>query len=268
MTEADDQGPKGNLRTAEHASRSLERRAPFVVSYLKSGMHLLDSGCGPGAITIDLAAAVAPGKVIGVDLDPERIEVARAAAARQGCNNVDFRVADIYKLPFPDAAFDAVFQSSVFIHLPDPHAAAGELFRVLKPSGLLAASEPDHDLLVSGGATREVIDIVDLWHEWQRQRGSNHFFGKHLFSTVRQAGFERRLLSLTTQCMTGDELMAAGQSLARWLDEPEWLAFCKQRGGVDAATFERWRTAFLDWASSPDSFRLDGRYEVICWKPD
>jgi ubiquinone/menaquinone biosynthesis C-methylase UbiE len=267
MAEAERQGPRGNLRTGEHARRSLEGRAPFVLPYLQPGMQLLDSGCGPGAITIDLAGVVAPGQVTGVDLDPERVEAARVAAAEQGCENVRFQVGDIYKLPFPDASFDAVFQSSVFIHLADPHAAAGELNRVLKPGGLLAASEPDHDLIVEGGAPPEVTEIGDLWHEWQLQRGSDHFFGKHLFSTLRQAGFERRLLSVRLDCRSGEKLVTSARNTSSWLDEPEWRAFYRQQGKA-ASAFERLRTAWLEWAAGPDSFELQGRYEVVCWKPE
>jgi len=267
MVEAAETGPRGNLRTAEHARRSLERRAPFVRPYLHPGMHLLDSGCGPGSITIDLASAVTPGQVTGIDLDPERIEEAKTAAAREGCDNVTFQVADIHELPFPDSTFDAVFQSSVFIHLPDPAAAARELFRVLKPGGLLAASEPDHELNVEGNAPPEMTEAIDLWHEWQRWRGSNHFFGKHLYGTLGQAGFERRLLSLKVECSTGEDLVNLARVAGGWFDETEWLAFCKQRGLTEAA-FGHWRAAFPKWGEGRDSFAVQGRYEVVCWKPE
>jgi SAM-dependent methyltransferase len=266
MLETDRRGPRGNLHTKAHASRSLDQ-VPFVLPYLRPGMRLLDSGCGPGPITLGLAATVAPGHVIGVDLDPERIEMARAAAAREGCANVTFEVANIYDLPFPDSTFDAVFQKSVFIHLPDPTSAAKELFRVLKPSGLLASSEPDHDLLLDGGASPEMIEFVDAWHEWQRWRGSNHFFGKHLYATLGQAGFERRLLSCRMELKYGEE-WAARPSGRDWLDEPEWLAFCKQQGKADESTFERWHSAREQWKARPDSFGQLGYYEVICRKPD
>ena len=73
-------------------------------------MRLLDVGCGPGSITLGLAEAVAPGEVVGVDLQPAQVEQARALAAERGVANVRFEVASAYALPFPDAAFDAALR--------------------------------------------------------------------------------------------------------------------------------------------------------------
>ena len=50
--------------------RTAAKEAGFLLSHLSAGMHLLDCGCGPGSITVGLAEAVAPGQVVGIDIEP------------------------------------------------------------------------------------------------------------------------------------------------------------------------------------------------------
>jgi ubiquinone/menaquinone biosynthesis C-methylase UbiE len=61
-------------------TRTAANCAAFLSPYLRPGMRLLDCGCGPGSITIGLAETVAPGGVIGIDVDGGSIEVARKHA--------------------------------------------------------------------------------------------------------------------------------------------------------------------------------------------
>src|SRR5215218_2744965 len=75
---------------AELATRTVAREAAFLLPHLRPGMRLLDVGCGPGSITLGLAATVAPGEVVGLDLRPEVIAQARASAAARGVANVRF----------------------------------------------------------------------------------------------------------------------------------------------------------------------------------
>ena len=63
------------------SSRTATREAGFFLPFLKSGMRLLDCGCGMGALTTSLAEWLAPGEVIGMDREPSQVEAARAWAA-------------------------------------------------------------------------------------------------------------------------------------------------------------------------------------------
>src|SRR5262249_36771095 len=72
------------------AGRTASRAAPFLVPHLRRGQSLLDCGCGPGSTTVDLAVALAPGQVVGVDIEPSQIAVARVRAAAQHVPNVRF----------------------------------------------------------------------------------------------------------------------------------------------------------------------------------
>ena len=62
--------------------RTVERAADFFLPHLKSGMSLLDCGCGPGSITVGLAEVVAPGEVVGIDIETSQVETARSHAGR------------------------------------------------------------------------------------------------------------------------------------------------------------------------------------------
>ncbi|HET7769099.1 MAG TPA: methyltransferase domain-containing protein, partial [Chloroflexota bacterium] len=100
-----------------HAARSAENEAAFFLPHLRPGLRLLDVGCGPGSITLGLAAAVAPGETIGVDMAEAVLEQACAAAREAGTRNVTFQQAGATALPYEDASFDAVFAHTLLEHV-------------------------------------------------------------------------------------------------------------------------------------------------------
>src|SRR6185436_15270930 len=125
-----------------HTWRTAENSAGYLLAALRPGLDLLDVGCGPGTITVDLARLVAPGRVIGIDRAPEVLAQASAHAGGQGVS-LDLRVGDVYALPFPDASFDVVHAHQLLQHLSDPVRALAEMRRVLRQDGLLAARDGD-----------------------------------------------------------------------------------------------------------------------------
>jgi SAM-dependent methyltransferase len=80
-----------------HRWRTAENSAAYLLPSLGRGMDLLDVGCGPGTITVDLAARVAPGRVLGIDVSDEPLAEARGLAERAGVD-VTFEVGDVYAL--------------------------------------------------------------------------------------------------------------------------------------------------------------------------
>ena len=101
---------------------------------------MLDVGCGPGTITVDIARRVAPGTVLGIEPVPEPLERARENAA--GLDNVDFAIGDVYALDHPDDTFDVVHAHQVLQHLTDPVAALREMLRVCRPAGSSRPATP------------------------------------------------------------------------------------------------------------------------------
>ncbi|MEP7136785.1 MAG: methyltransferase domain-containing protein [Chloroflexota bacterium] len=126
-----------NLLTLGQSSRL--RKLTVDHALIKPGDTVLDVGCGTGDVTIPAKVrAGKDGKVYGIDPAPEMIAVARSKAARKGLD-IDFRIAVIESLPFPDASIDVVTSSLMMHHLPDDLKVRGlaEIYRVLKPGGRL-----------------------------------------------------------------------------------------------------------------------------------
>jgi len=103
---------------------------------------VLDIGCGTGGAEFIIADRCDSVRIIGVDVTGHLLETARARAARQGLEGrVTFEQVSPGPLPFADASFDVVFSKDALIHIPDKPALADEILRVLRPDGVLAASD-------------------------------------------------------------------------------------------------------------------------------
>lgn len=114
--------------------------APFAdFALVHAGQRVLDVGCGPGALTRELAARVGAGSVAGVDPSESY-----AASARERFPDVRIEVATAGALPFADAEFDAALAQLVIHFLKDPVHDLGELARVTRPGGVVAACTWDH----------------------------------------------------------------------------------------------------------------------------
>ena len=122
------------------------------------GMRVLDLACGPGTLSRRLARDVSPGgEVIGVDLAPGMIELARAA----GIPNSRFEVMDIEQLSFADASFDAAVCGHGLQFVPQLPMALHEARRVLRPRARFAASVPVER---NAASIWSIVDaVVDRW---------------------------------------------------------------------------------------------------------
>src|SRR5215831_17981137 len=106
--------------------RTAAKHAAFFTSCLRRGMRVLDCGCGPGTITLDLGDLVSPGQVVGIDLEPTQLRSAQNRSREQGIN-AWFLVASVYDIPFADGQFDGVFAHALFEHLREPARALSEM---------------------------------------------------------------------------------------------------------------------------------------------
>jgi ubiquinone/menaquinone biosynthesis C-methylase UbiE len=122
------------------------------------GMHVLDLACGPGTLSRRLAPQVSPGgEVVGVDLAPGMIELARAA----GTANARFEVMDIEQLSFDDESFDAAACGHGLHFVPHLAVALREARRVLHSGARFAASMPVER--AGASAWTLLAPVIDRW---------------------------------------------------------------------------------------------------------
>lgn len=176
---------------ARLARRTAATSAAFLLPHLRPGMRVLDCGCGPGTITMGLAEAVAPGEAVGLDFQPDQIAAARALASERGVANVRFVTGSVYELPFPDASFDAAYANTLFMHLAEPTRALAEMKRVLKPGGVVALADDDHDTWIWEPRT----PLMTAWHQLIvrviEHHGGSVRRSRHHRRLLREAGFAR-----------------------------------------------------------------------------
>src|SRR4051812_10728326 len=135
-------GPEGAnwSELAEGFERaSTEHRTVLVrAAALSPGEDVMDLGCGNGALTLQAGAAVAPGRVVGIDLSSAMLANGRARAAAEGRSNVSFVHGDAQVYAFEPASFDVVLSNAGAMFFDDQDAAFTNLHTALKPGGRIA----------------------------------------------------------------------------------------------------------------------------------
>jgi ubiquinone/menaquinone biosynthesis C-methylase UbiE len=130
---------------ADYDASGVDFFAPIgagLVSALQpaSGEHWLDMGCGRGAVTFPLAAAVDPGRVVGLDVAAGMVELASSRAGELGTTNVEF-VMGSAQTPHPSLGpVDGIASSLVLFFLPDPLEAVSEWRTLLRPGGRIGVT--------------------------------------------------------------------------------------------------------------------------------
>src|SRR3989441_7939239 len=133
---------------------------PWQLGRLSPGERVLDLGSGAGTDSLVAAQMVGEaGSVTGIDMTPEMLAKARAAAAEMGAANVEFVQGEAERLPFADASFDVVISNGVVDLIPDKDAVFAELFRVLTPGGRIQIA----DVTIQKPVSEEGRRNIDLW---------------------------------------------------------------------------------------------------------
>ena len=113
------------------------RRVEMLTKSLNSGMKVLEIGCGTGFFTKEIVKKTI--QLTAIDISPELVAVAKRSILN---SNVTFIIENAYQMTFDEQTFDAVIGSSVLHHL-DVNPALKEFYRVLKPGGYIAFTEPN-----------------------------------------------------------------------------------------------------------------------------
>jgi arsenite methyltransferase len=133
---------------------------PTALANLKEGEVVLDLGSGGGIDAFLAAKKVGPeGKIIGVDMTEEMIQLAKENAERTKTENVEFRLGEIENLPVEDGAVDVLISNCVINLSPDKDKVFSEAFRVLRPGGRMLIS----DIVSQGELPEEIRENLEMW---------------------------------------------------------------------------------------------------------
>lgn len=241
-----------------HRWRTVENSAAYLTGHLESGRSLLDVGCGPGTLTVDLARRVAPGRVVGVDSAEEIVGLARAAMPGD-VSNLSFEVGDAYDLAFGDDSFDIVHAHQVLQHLNDPVAALREMRRVCQPGGIVAARDADYAAMTWFPGDERLDQWLTLYRAVASANGGQPDAGRYLLHWANEAGLSQVEVSASAWCFAEPEEREWWGGL--WADRIRQSSFADhaiESGMATPAYLEDLAAGWLDWVANPA-----GRFSVL-----
>jgi 2-polyprenyl-3-methyl-5-hydroxy-6-metoxy-1,4-benzoquinol methylase len=237
-----------------HRWRTVENSAAHLAPHLRAGLDVLDVGCGPGTITVDLAARVAPGRVIGLDVSPTPLGEARELAARAQVE-VQFAVGDVYALEAADDSFDVVHAHQVLQHLTDPVTALREMARVCRPGGLVAVRDVDYATFTWFPVEPGLDRWLELYYGVARHNRAEPDAGRRLLSWAHAAGLRDLTATTSSWCYaTPAEREWWGNS---WAGRATASSFAEQAvayGLASADELEQVADAWRRWRDADDGW--------------
>ncbi|MDX2406033.1 class I SAM-dependent methyltransferase [Streptomyces microflavus] len=248
-----------------HRWRTAANSAGYLLGELRPGMAVLDVGCGPGTITADLAALVAPGRVTAVDTGTGILEQAAAVAAERGLENVEFAVADVHALDFPDDSFDIVHAHQVLQHVGDPVQALREMRRVCRPGGVVAARDSDYAAMAWFPEAPGLSEWQEVYRRVARANGGEPDAGRMLLSWARQAGFTDITPTAAAWCFATPETRAWWSGL--WADRTTDSVYAELavRGGhASTEQLTAFASTWRGWGAQDDGWFMVPHGEVLC----
>ena len=247
-----------------HRSRTAANSAAYLLDRLRPGQLVLDVGCGPGTITADLAEIVHPGRVIGIDREPDVVRLAAEAFPASPSRSVSFATGDVYALDYEAASFDVAHAHQVLQHLTDPVAALREMRRVLRPRGIVAVRDSDYGGFVWAPGDAALDRWLALYHDVTARNGAEADAGRRLPAWVRAAGFHEMRVSSSTWTFADPEARAWWGGL--WAERVVHSSLAQQALAYGLADVDE-LTAIADgwrrWAASPDAFFAVPHVEVV-----
>ncbi len=186
-----------------HRWRTAANSAAYLLPHLVDGQRVLDVGCGPGTLTVDLARHVGPtGEVVGVDLSESVIAEASAYAEAEQATTVTFRTGDFRALDLPEGSFDVVHAHQVLQHLRDPVGALAAMRRLTRPGGIVAARDSDYRSFLWAPDDPRLDRWREIYLAVSDHNGAAGDAGKWLLRWALDAGFPAADVTYSTSTWT------------------------------------------------------------------
>jgi len=154
--------------------------------------NVLEAGCGIGAQTSILVRNCPQTRFVSIDISRESIHQAEKSITAE---NVIFRQADIFNLPFEPESFDHIFVCFVLEHLQKPIGALSSLGKVLKKGGSITAIEGDHGSFYCHPESKAAMLSVKCLIDVQARLNGNSLIGRQLYPLLNAAGFKEIVVS-------------------------------------------------------------------------
>jgi SAM-dependent methyltransferase len=250
----------------DHARRGASDSAGFLIPHIKPDSTILDVGCGPGSITIELAALVPQGRIVGLDFVGSVLTQARETAAAKGLKNIEFQELDANALPFEDGAFDIVFCHQVLHHVADPSGILREMRRVSKR--LVAAREADYGSF----AWYPEIPLLERWRALytgvSRANGGEPNAGRRLPFWARDAGIKDNEIELSWDAWryTGERAKQFSESHGGRILQPGFVGKAVQEKLASEEEIKEVSKAWLEWGLHEDALIIIPSGQLLCWK--
>jgi ubiquinone/menaquinone biosynthesis C-methylase UbiE len=169
-------------------------------------MVCLDAGCGGGDVSFDLARLVGPsGRVVGMDIDEVKLEIARKEAAAQQITNIEFRLAKIGESE-PEAEFDFVHARFLLSHLPNPTQALAKIRQAIRPGAILVVADTDFRGYFCDPDCPALWRYVELYTQTVKRRGGDANIGPRLPRVLAENGFEKVQMNVVQPAGTNGEV--------------------------------------------------------------
>ena len=250
-------------------TRSAAVYADFLLPHVTDCVLVLDVGCGPGSITLGLAAELSGARVVGVDHEDE-FEPARRHAAGHGIGNVEFRTGDVYGLDFPDDHFGACLCHSMFETLDRPLDALLEIKRVLEPGGILGVACVEYGGLILAGPGVELLSRFYAVRErlWPLDGHADPYCGRELRGLLEQAGFDGvEATSTYISYGTPERVRSFGTDRAADCGDTWYRRDAIGHGLATAGDIDEMQRAWSEWTGSPDAYAAFAWCRALGRKP-
>lgn len=181
------------------------RRTIFQYFPIHPNATLLDAGTGFGVLALELAGQI-PLEIYGIDYDQSKLEVAKELWNQLHKldyfninSSIQFQNENLYSLSFKESTFDYLISRFVYQHLENPEIVSREIYRVMRPGGMVCIIDIDDQFSISYPEVTPFQKLENAFADLQKKNGGDRHVGRKMASYLHQAGFQIRAVAIQPQ---------------------------------------------------------------------